>query len=520
MPRPHPPTERPQILEALRSLRGRATVGDVVAATGFPADEVRAELKALLEGRQGHLAVTDSGEMVYEFHPRLLERGAEPTWRRLRRAGWEVFRKLFRAWIVVMLVAYFVLFVVLVVAALAASARGGGERRGGGGWGEGRRHGGGLSLGDVWAMHWLLGRGWRPGRPYYGRRWERRMGGKVQVPFHRKVFAFVFGPDRPEISREERDREVLELLRARKGVLATAELVQQTGLPLPDAEEEMARLVATYDGEPVVSPGGELAYAFPGLLRTVQHRIRWRIPKPAWQRLEPPGEVTGNSVGSNLAIVAINLFNLAAAASAPWLIFPPLGLGGPAAYLFLVFVPLVYSLLFFGVPAVRALGVWRENARRRHRNVRHVLLGLVYDMTLRKGAGVQPEAAREHVARRLEGRWVERAEVVRALEEIAAEFDAEVEPDAEGEPIYRFPRLREQFAAAEAVRKVMALDRQLLGEIVYHTGDGDARAGRRDLEAFDRALAEARRDDLGRYVSDPGAIAFEEEWERALASGD
>ncbi len=501
--------EHVKILTALRRMGGKATLGDVVAATGVPADDARAGLKALLETRRGHLAVSERGELVYEFHPRLIERDREPLLSRVRRGAWEAFRKAFKAATVIVLVVYFVVFVALVLAAIFAQQRGGGRR---GGWSRGRHgHGG---FGNLWLWYWIMGRGWRPGRPYYGRRWERTLGERERVPFYKKVFAFVFGPDEPRPDPQEKDREALALIRARKGVLSTAELVQHSALPVPEAEDEMGRLVAAYGGEPVVSPAGELAFAFPELMVSAHGQVREREPKPAWQRLEHPLEVTGNDVGANVLVGVMNGFNLLAAATAPWFIFPRLGIGGAAAYVGLVLIPVIYSLTFFAVPLLRSVSVRRENGRRERRNVRRVLLGLVYDLALDKGAGVQVEPATAHVARRLEGQRVTRRDVEAALRELAAEFDADVEPDPEGNLIYRFPKLREQYAAAEAVRRTLALDAQALGAIVYHTGDTPEDEGRREREAFDRALAEAREASLGRYLPSPGKVAFEDAWER------
>jgi hypothetical protein len=501
------------ILAALRRLGGKATVGDVVAATGIPADDARSGLKALLEGRQGHLAVTERGELLYEFHPRLIERDRDPLLARLKRGAWNIFRKGFKAATVIVLVVYFVIFVALVLAAIFAQQRGGGRRSGS--WGRGR-HGG---FGNIWLWYWLMGRGWSPGRPYYGRRWERTLGENAKVPFYKKVFAFVFGPDEPRADPQQKDRDVLALVRARKGVLSTAELVQHTALPVPAADDEMGRLVAAYGGEPVVSPSGELAFAFPELMVSAHGRVRETEPKPAWQRLEYPREVTGNDAGANALVGAINGFNLVAAATAPWFIFPRLGMGGMAAYVALVLVPVAYSLTFFAVPALRSLSVRRENRKRERRNVRRVLLGLVYDLALDKGAGVQVEPATAHVARRLDHQRVSRRDVEQALQELAAEFDADVEPDPDGKLIYRFPKLREQFTAAEAVRRMLALDAKALGAIVYDTGDTPEQEGRRDLEAFDRALAEARGADLGQYLPSPGKVAFEDDWERVVVDG-
>jgi hypothetical protein len=499
------------ILAALRRLKGKATVGDVVAATGLKADDARAGLKALLEGRQGHLAVSESGELLYDFHPSLIERGTEPLLARLKRTGWSLFQKGFKAWIVIMLVVYFVVLVALVLAALFAQQRGGGDRRDGGIFGGGgRSHG--SPFGNFWLWYWLMGNRWPVGRPYYGRRWEQTLGRDERVPFYKKVFAFVFGPDQPRPDPLEKDREVLRLVRARKGVLSTAELVQHTALTVPAADDEMGRLVAAYDGEPVVSPGGELAYAFPDLMVSAHGSVREREPKPAWQRLEHPKEVTGNDAKSNALVAGINGFNLVAAATAPWFIFPRLGMGGTAAFVGLVLIPVIYSLMFFAVPAARTVSVRRENRKRERRNIRKVLLGLVYEMTLDKGAGVMAGPSTEYVARRLDHQDVRPKDVERALQELAAEFDADVEPDADGQLIYRFPKVREQVTASEALRRVLELDAKALGPIVFNTGDSPEDEGRRELEAFDRALAETRGADLGRYVPSPGKVGFEDEW--------
>jgi hypothetical protein len=184
--------QRADILASLRRLRGRATVGDVAADTGLTNDDARRGLKALLESHRGHLAVSDSGELLYEFDRRLIERGTEPLLARLSRSAGKLLRGAFKAWIVVMLVGYFVVFVVLVLAALFASQRGNSR----GGWSRGRRHGH-MPIPNFWLWYLIWSPRWRIGRPYYGHRWERTLDKDDRVPFYKKVFAFVFGPDRP-----------------------------------------------------------------------------------------------------------------------------------------------------------------------------------------------------------------------------------------------------------------------------------------------------------------------------------
>ncbi|HIF07622.1 MAG TPA: hypothetical protein EYQ64_11940, partial [Gemmatimonadetes bacterium] len=69
---------QPDVLKALRTLGGRGTVGDVVSTVGLPRDEVEGTLKNLLESHQGHLEVSESGELIYLFDRDLIRRDRVP----------------------------------------------------------------------------------------------------------------------------------------------------------------------------------------------------------------------------------------------------------------------------------------------------------------------------------------------------------------------------------------------------------------------------------------------------------
>ncbi|MDX1492607.1 MAG: hypothetical protein R3253_00930 [Longimicrobiales bacterium] len=497
--------QKSKILASLRRLEGRATAGDVVADTGLPADTVREGLKSLLESHRGHLEVSDAGELVYEFDPRLIERGSEPALARVVRKAKQGLQAAFKAWIVVMLVVYFVVFVVLIVAAVVAGQRG--DSRGGWGGGRGR---GGFDV-NPFFWYWIWGPRWRLGRPYYGHRWERTLGKRDRVPFYKKVFAFVFGPDRPRPTQEQLDRAKLRLIRARSGVVSTADLVAHTGSSFDEAEEEMARLLGAYDGEAAVSPDGELVYAFPQLMTTVRGGRRPREPNPAWLRLEPPLELTGNTAGANAVVAGMNGFTLLASATAPWFIFPRLGLGGTAAYVGLVLVPVIFSLLFFMGPLVRMAGVKMENRRRAHRNVRRVLLGHVYRRAL-DGEEVGVREAHAFVEGKLTDQLVRREAVERVLQELAAELDADVSVRDDGEVRYRFDEIPRQMSAGEAARRRLRLDERAVDRIVFSTADTSEEAAVRDMELFDRELAGADME-LDRYLPDVDRVGYEYDFE-------
>ena len=497
------------LLTALRRLRGRATLGDVVSSTGMPEDEAETALKGLLETHRGHLEVSDSGDLLYQFDPKLIERAREPFGVRFRRAAWSAFKTGFKVWTAVMLVVYFVVFVALIIAAMTANRDGRGI---------GRR--GGFGLGDLFILHWLMGgRGWSRGGLYYGHSHARRLPKDARPPFYKKVFAFIFGPEEPQPTQVQKDRSALQLIRARNGVLTSAELVEHTGLALPDANEEMGRLTGAYGGDPRVSERGEVVYAFPGLMKSAHGKVRAREPKPAWLRLEYPKKLTGNNAGANWGIGAMNGFNLAAATI--------IGLGpalqtttaaavavDPLWFWGLGVVPLAFSSMFFGIPLVRSLGLRRENAGRLRRNVRRLLIGLVYGRSVGAVRWVTVGDAIRHVTQRLKDWNLSPRVVLRELETLAAEFNADVEAVDDGFR-YRFPAVRETFVEAELTRRALKLRDQKLGRIVYATADTSAEASKRDMEAFDRELKRAEVD-VSRYLPSPGEVGYEEDFELVM----
>jgi uncharacterized membrane protein len=512
---------RPDVLKALRSLGGRGTLGDVVSSVGLPRDQVEDILKSLLESHQGHLEVSESGELVYLFDRKLIRRDRVPTIQRLRSAAKKILTSAFKGWIVAMLVVYFVVFVVLVILALVAMSRGGNRRSGGSFGRSAGRHHGHFHFPSFWLWYYIWTPRWRLGSPYYGRRWEATLEKDARPPFYKKVFAFVFGPDRPEPTRKQLDRGTLRLIRARKGALTTAELVEHTAMALPDAEEEMGRLLGSYAGEPTVSRDGELVYTFPELMTSAHGKVKAREPNPAWMRMEYPLELTGNEKKHDAVIIGMNGFTLVAAATAPGFIIPQVSayypslawLAGTAGFWALVIIPVVFSVLFFSIPLLRVLGVRRENRAREARNVRRQVLGLVYREALAGGGAVTVEAATAHVQARMKDRTVDPGAVEAALHQLAAEFDADVSAGQSGEGSLRFsfPAIRKQFLASETVRRRLKLEEGKIGKVVYSSADSPEEASERDQAAFDRELA--ANVDLTAYLPSPDRAGFEDEFE-------
>src|ERR1700761_9337436 len=87
------PRAKDTLLDALKQrARGQTalvklTRADAVALTGLPNEQAEPALKSLVGTYRSHLAVTDDGELVYEFDPTLERRDKVPLSERLRAAG-------------------------------------------------------------------------------------------------------------------------------------------------------------------------------------------------------------------------------------------------------------------------------------------------------------------------------------------------------------------------------------------------------------------------------------------------
>jgi hypothetical protein len=429
-----PELVRDKIVGTFRKRKGEATTADLVALTGLPKFQVDAELPAVSDEYGARLRVTESGEILYSFPEGLRSRyrGFIPGLRRF----WKAFKKgfvavasfLFKIWIVVMLVGYFVLFLALVLLALLASvavSMGGGRdtrsRRGGDGIG-------GLFLAtrliDVFVRIWFYSELFKsPDQRYYEGR-ARQARREARRPLHKAIFSFVFGDGDPNADWDTVEKKaVVAFLQANKGIITIHEFMAITGLSPLEAESRINRYLFEFEGEPKVSDAGTIYYSFPGLLRRKDKADRtWGGSSPM-KRL---GAFSSNPPKMNRWFAFFNGFNLlfggyflwgslafhpflAAIYQAPYDVKIVMTRGFDAFYLFvhqllgklggaadptrilgvgLGLVPLVFSVLFYLIPALRKVRLDASNERTRTENLRRV----VYRAVLDGPTGVRPEA--------------------------------------------------------------------------------------------------------------------------------
>jgi hypothetical protein len=282
-----------------------------------------------------------------------------------------------------------------------------------------------------------------------------------------------------EARRTAFDRKTLRLIRARAGVLSLAELVEQTGLPLPAAETEMRRLAESWGGEPHVGLDGHVVYAFPPLMESVHGRFVAREPRPAWVRSEDPMDHAriGRRRGRR-GLIWIG-------AGAAMLVGTPLLLALSSATLGVAAAAAGGVLVAFGVR-----DVLRHHPRfrfRRKETLRRYALGLVVQTALAGKGVVTLERTVRFIQGRAGKRRVPRDAVEAALRDLAQEFGAPITTEG-GDVSFGFRSVKRQFLASHLVRRQLALGRVVGGSAVFDTEDAPAAAAARELALFDREL--------------------------------
>jgi hypothetical protein len=465
------------------------TVADAAAATGLALRDAERALQWLSKEYRGQLRVTSEGQLVHLF-PTGFRKPWETRDAISRAAGavghaaLGVLRFVVRAWVSIVLVAYAAIFVALLIG-LTMARQGNDSRRSGG------LPGGALFylffrvLADAlfWTFHpWspfayghgAYGTGYDAwGQPAFGRaQASRRKREEPKIPLYERVNRFFFGPTPPREDPLERERLVVQAIRAGKGRIGLADVMRVTGLPREQADPLMAKLMLDFDGDVGVSEEGGIYYSFPELRKTAADAAPEAPPPPAWKRAPPLPPLTGNGVGANLAIGALNTFNMLMGAyviangltierivhlfdKVPQ---PFVDTGVPIA---LGVVPLVFSAMLFLLPIGRALvRPWRTRAAARERGrlaaTREVLERVKAKQPVTDAAVT--EAWKQAAGTPPDPKQVDR-ELVRLGGDVAIEDS--------GETRWRFADLETEAAAVEAERDAAAEDEAKLGPVVF-----------------------------------------------------
>lgn len=265
----------PAIVQAVEQLGYRVTVGDVAAQVGLDVSRAQQGLLALASDVGGHMQVAQSGEIAYQF-PQNLRGALRNKYWRLRLQEWwqKVWKVLFyiiRISFGIVLLLSIVLVFVTIAIIITATNRDGDDR--------GDRGGGGFYMPYFWIgpdWFWVF-------YPNYDTRYQQRRREKSDLNFLEAVFSFLFGDGNPNLDLEEKRFSLIAaVIRNNRGAV-TAEQIAPYLDNLGEGyaqeyEDYMLPVLTRFNGQPVVSPEGQLVYHFPDLQVSAERQQSRRIP--------------------------------------------------------------------------------------------------------------------------------------------------------------------------------------------------------------------------------------------------
>ena len=358
----------PTIMQAVEKLDYRVTVGDVATQAGLNVAEASQGLLALATEAGGHLQVAEDGDIVYLFPKNFrqvlrnknLRLQLQEWWQKI----WGVLFYLIRiSFGIFLIVSIALIYITIIVAISAANSDRDDD------------NGGGLSFGTGFFyfpdLFWFFGTDYN--RNQYERNNQRRRE-KSDLNFFESVFSFLFGDGNPNAKLDERRaQEIATVIRNNKGAVVAEQIspyLDDIGETYQqDYEDYMLPVLSRFNGQPQVSPQGEIVYYFPELqvTATKQHHqpisnylqeFLWRFSKASsGQIMLSAGLGAANLVG---ALILGSLLGDGTLAQS---------IGGLVAFVQGIYwLLLAYGIGFLGVPLVRYFWIQWRNSKIEQRN--------------------------------------------------------------------------------------------------------------------------------------------------------
>lgn len=277
------------VMQAVESLGYRVTVGDVASRAGLNVEVAQQGVLALASETQANMQVAESGDVAYVF-PRnfrgvLRNKYWQLRFQEMLSKIWQVVFYVVRvSFGIMLLVSIAIIAIAIIALMIAASSQGGGNSRD-------DRRGGGFGFGFspfhiFYLFDFNYGRGrrrypnrysGRSGRYSPGRRSPAQSGEKLQ--FLEAIFSFLFGDGDPNADLEERRwRTIGTVITNNGGAIAAEQVVPYLDDLGETSEQEyedyMIPVLSRFNGQPEVSPKGDMVYYFPELQVSAAQRSK------------------------------------------------------------------------------------------------------------------------------------------------------------------------------------------------------------------------------------------------------
>ena len=360
-------TPNPQIVESIKNLDYRVTVGEIAAQAGLEINTAQRGLLALAADAGGHLQVAESGDVVYLF-PKNFQSILRNKYWQLRAQEWwgKVWKILFyiiRISFGIVLIASIVLMllaIAVIVIGISSSGRDDDDR--GGGFGGG----GMIFLPRFWIGPDFF---WWFYPDYNSRRRRRRQTEDHQMNFLESVYSFLFGDGNPNPDLEEtRYATIGQVIQNNNGAVIAEQIAPYTDKI--DADEDyMIPVLSRYNGYPEVSPEGEIVYYFPELQVMANKREKRAVPNYLQEQL---WKFTQANSSQKILAIGLGGVNIVLALVLGSLLQDPsvaFQLGGLVAFVDSIYGILIgYGIAFLAIPLIRYFWIQGRNKKINARN--------------------------------------------------------------------------------------------------------------------------------------------------------
>ena len=370
-----------EVMQAVESLDYRVTVGDVATKAGLNVEVAQQGLLALASETQGHMQVSETGEIAYEFPKNFRNVLRNKHWQlRVQEVLSKIWGALFYiiriSFGIMLMVSIVLISVAILVLVIAASSQGGGNSR------DNRNGGGGFIFFPTnffYLFNFNYGRGRRRypnrGAGQYGGRYGGSRGRTPQsgekLQFLEAVFSFLFGDGDPNVDLEERRWQAIGSVISNNGGAIAAEQVTPYLDDLgkgsdQEYEDYMLPVLTRFNGQPEVSPTGDMVYYFPELQVSAMQRGKAAVSAYLKETKRKFTSATSDQVMLAIGLGALNLVG----AMVLWSMLPTADIGIE----FITFIQSIYWLLagygaaFLAIPLIRYYWMLRQNAKIEKRN--------------------------------------------------------------------------------------------------------------------------------------------------------
>ncbi len=366
-----------EVMQAVESLDYRVTVGDVATKAGLNVEVAQQGLLALASETQGHMQVSETGEIAYEFSKNFRNVLRNKYWQlRVQETLSKVWSVLFYviriSFGIMLMLSIALISIAIIVLVIAASSQGGGNSR------DDRNGGGGFMFFPTnffYLFDFNRGRGRRryPNRygGGYGGGKSRSPRSNEKLPFLEAVFSFLFGDGDPNEDLEERRWQAIGSVITNSGGAIAAEQVTPYLDDLGNGsdreyEDYMLPVLTRFNGQPEVSPTGQMVYYFPELQVSAMQRGKAAVSAYLKETKRKFTSATSDQVMLSIGLGALNLVG----ALVLWSMLPTADIGIE----FIAFIQSIYWLLagygtaFLGIPLIRYYWLLGQNAKIEKRN--------------------------------------------------------------------------------------------------------------------------------------------------------